>query len=463
MNDGPPVSAEIDQALYGSWRQTARVALLVCGLTILVWTFCQLLGWSIATTTSWLFETARGEPLFDGQLLIIAVLIAGGIARAVLTRWPSWDITTANSFNIALDNYHSTSKREAGPELRFKRPDFSLAFKKTIATFLAIGTGGAGGTTAPMVTIAEAIGAAWARITGVQSTSELRTYQLAAIAAAIATLFRSPFAAALFAVELVYGGRIVYQKIVFCLLAAILAYSLTEYALPLDPIYLPPPHERAYGFTDYAITTLVAALVSGPIAIGFGWFMTRAQIIAERRHPAIRAIVGTLLTALIAITLWELVGMDPQHVLGTGAASVEMLFAGDDPNMRLWWFLALIVLGRMLTVALTAGSGGSIGLFLPAAFFGGMSGAAAAELLNSWNVFGPLDPNLFMVVGIASALVAIVRIPLAAIALTMEIFGVTYGPAAVLACAITYVVSLRIQVYMSQPFAPVSEKAGARA
>jgi len=453
MSVNPSVEPEAapEHAADVSILETARVALSVASLAVLVWGVCQLLAGSIEAATGWLFETARSISLLDGQLLIIGVLVVGGTVRAILMRWPSWEDTSINSFNIALDNYESTSGPGSTPGPRFQRPDFRFAAKKTIATFLTIGTGGAGGITAPMVAIGEALGAGWARTMGVKSVSELRTCQLAAIAAVIATLFRTPFAGALFAIEIMYEDRIVYRKFAFCLLAAVVAYGLTEFLVPLDPVYIPPPNEGAYGIGDYAVTTLVAVLVSGPVALGFNWVMTRARIVVERQHPYMRAIVGTLLTGVIAVVLWEVLGVDPEHVLGVGKKTIRSLFAGDNSDLQLWWFLAVIVVARMITVALTAGSGGSIGLFLPAAFFGGVSGAAVAEMINAWGSLGTFDPVLFVVVGIASALVAVIRIPLTAIALTIEIFGTAYGPAAALACAITYLISLRFPNYRNRP------------
>ena len=67
-----------------------------------------------------------------------------------------------------------------------------LALRKWLITLLTIGTGGAGGLAAPMVAIGEAVGAGWARLVGTRSASALRTCQLAAIGAAVATLFGAP-------------------------------------------------------------------------------------------------------------------------------------------------------------------------------------------------------------------------------------------------------------------------------
>ena len=57
-------------------------------------------------------------------------------------------------------------------------------------------------------------------------------------------------------------------------------------------------------------------------------------------------------------------------------------------------------------------------------------------------------------VGIASALVAVIGVPLAAIALVIEVFGSAYGPPAILACGLTYVLTVRIRVYQTQRASP---------
>lgn len=52
-----------------------------------------------------------------------------------------------------------------------------------------------------------------------------------------------------------------------------------------------------------------------------------------------------------------------------------------------------------------------------------------------------------MVAGIASALVAVAEVPLAAIAFVMEVFGAHFGPPAIVACVLTYLVAKRLRLY----------------
>src|SRR5690606_34965882 len=110
--------------------------------------------------------------------------------------------------------------------------------------------------------------------------------------------------------------------------------------------------------------------------------------------------------------------------------------------------LVVVIVGKTLTTGLTLGGGGSAGLLVPSMYLGGASGALVAHLLNLAGL--GLDPALFAVVGVASSLVAVVGVPLAAIALVFEVFGKSFGPPAILACGITYLLTLKVKVYESQ-------------
>lgn len=66
-----------------------------------------------------------------------------------------------------------------------------------------------------------------------------------------------------------------------------------------------------------------------------------------------------------------------------------------------------------------------------------------------------VDPIFRVAVGaLGCGLVAVVGVPLAAIALVLEVFGPQFGPPAALACGVTYVLTLRIKVYGAQRRSP---------
>ena len=96
-------------------------------------------------------------------------------------------------------------------------------------------------------------------------------------------------------------------------------------------------------------------------------------------------------------------------------------------------------------------------MLIPSMYLGGVSGAFVAVMLNATGLMTDLDPGLFAVVGIASSLVAVIGVPLAAIALVLEVFGAPYGPPAILACGVTYLLTLKFTIYQTQRLSPDPE------
>ncbi|AKQ69087.1 Chloride channel protein [Myxococcus hansupus] len=357
----------------------------------------------------------------------------------------------SDGVNVALANYHITYEDPADdPRPRYSLPAIGLALRKAFATLLTLGTGASGGLEGPVVLVGESLGAGVARLTRARSEHTLRTCQLAGITAAVGTLLNAPFAAALFALEVVYGNRIVYRKLAYCLLAAVITYALNNRLYGFRPIFVAPPHAHTYTLGEYGLTALVAVAVSAPIALLFGLTMKHTRQVVEHVSPVLRGAMGALCTVLVAGGLFYGVGMDFRHVLGMGEHTITQLLANTPGPLTQWWFLLLIVGGKLLTTGFTVQSGGSAGMLIPSMVLGGVSGAATAQLLASVVGAGSADVTVFVVVGIASALVAVVGVPLAAIALVLEVFGSAYGPPAVLACCVTYVLTLRLSVYNEQ-------------
>jgi CIC family chloride channel protein len=209
---------------------------------------------------------------------------------------------------------------------------------------------------------------------------------------------------------------------------------------------------RAYTLAEYGTTALVAVAISAPLALGFGLLMKHTGALVQRLGGLQRGAAGGLATGLVALALYQTMSMHPHHVLGMGEHTLaELLRPGASFSIA---FLFLAVLGKMLTTGFTIRSGGSAGMLIPSMFLGGVSGALTAQILTRAGFAGELDTALFVVVGIASALVAVIGVPLASIALVLEVFGAPYGPPAILACGVTYVLTLRLRVYSNQRLSP---------
>ncbi len=453
------------RALHDSWDAIVRIVLLVAMISVVVWAACTGLRTGVHEALHLLFHYVD-ERSWKATGILLGVLATAGLVRGLLFRSPAWRAVSGDGMSTALDNYHVTYDHEGDdPQPRYDRPAFAVAGRKLVATLLTVGSGASGGLEAPVVMIAESISAGFARVLAVRSEHELRTYQLAGIAAAVSTLLGAPFTAALFATEVAYGDRIIYRKLAYALWAGVIAFWLNGWLRgSYVPLFVGPSHSADYSAAELGASALVAVTVSVPVAFGFGKAMrTIEQLFADRVRPGWHSVISSLAVGLLALALFHGADVAPSHVLGMGEETISELLAGDAA-LDAWWVLLLILLGKTLTTGLTMAGGGSAGLLVPSMVLGGVSGALVAHLVNltGWT---QLDPALFAVVGVGSSLVAVIGVPLAAIALVLEVFGKSFGPPAILACGVTYLLTLKFKIYDAQRSSPTpdADETGARA
>ncbi len=440
---------EESRALHDRWDDIARIVVITGLLSTVVWGACSLLRSAVHHASEMLFHGVEHSEGFMGPLALILALSGAAAVRALLKGTGRFDEAMGDGMDVVLDNYHITY-RMAGddPQPRYDRPTFGLALKKGVTTLLTLGSGGSGGLEAPVVLISESLASGISRILRVRSEFELRTYQIAGISAAVATLLGAPFTAALFAAEVAYGDRIIYRKLAYALFAGVVAYMLNNRIHGYQPLFHGPSHDPTYTLTEYLVATFVALAVSMPVALAFGMAQRWIRAFLGGLPSVSVAVVSMAGAGLVALILWLGFEISPVHVLGMGEETIAMLLS-NDPSLAVWWVLALIFIGKVLTTGLTMGGGGSAGLLVPSMYLGGVSGALTAELANRTG-WVDLDPALFAVVGIGSSLVAVIGVPLAAIALVLEVFGKSFGPPAILACGVTYLVTLKWKIYGNQ-------------
>ena len=453
---GAPHFSQLDdegRALSDRWRTLLGLGASVGALAVIVWGVSSSLRWAVHFASGALFHGVQAWPNASAFLLVLAMTGAAAL-WGWLGRQRGWEGAQGDGIELALANFNCTRLDEVDdPTLRYRREDFGLAAKKAFLTLLTLGSGAAGGLEGPVVLIAESLAAGWARVWGLRDERALRTLQVAGIAAAVGTLLAAPLTAAFFATELVSGERIIHRKLAYAIWAAVLAYGLNTAIQGYHPLFIAPDHAPVYSLLEYGSAVLVAVTVSMPIALAFAALVQRTRSVLATLPARTRAPAAALVQGVIAATLWRLLDIGPEHTLGMGEETISgILFRaqGQIGPMTLWWGLLLALLARALNTVLTIQSGGSAGMLVPTMVMGGVSGALTCDLLEP--LLGiPLDPSLFAVVGVASALVAVIGVPLSAMAFVLEVFGKQYGPPTLLAVGVTYLITLRLKTAAAAP------------
>jgi CIC family chloride channel protein len=386
----------------------------------------------------------------SAPILLVVVIIAGALLRGALLLLPSWKDSEGDGMGASLERFHATYENDQdGHQPRYDQPTFMAAIKRAVLTVLTVGTGGSGGIEAPVVPVGEAFGAGWSRVLKVVRPDDLRIYQMAGVAAAVATLLDAPFTAALFAAEVVYNARILYRTLMYSLISAVLAIVLNSNFAVTEPLFTGKAHGSFYSPLEYLEVALVALFISAPAGIGIMLLFKKLKSIIQPIPAFFRPTVGAIAVAAIGLGVWYGLGLDPRHVMGVSEETIAQVSSGEgSPPLKVWWVLVVLVIAKAVATGFTLMAGGSAGALVPSMYMGGLSGAAVYYFLVEMGLPVPHDPSLFVAAGLASALVAVVQVPLAAIAFVMEVFGASYGPPAIIACVLTYKMARRWRLYV---------------
>jgi H+/Cl- antiporter ClcA len=256
-----------------------------------------------------------------------------------------------------------------------------------------------------------------------------RVLLMAGISAGFASVFGTPLAGAVFALEVLASGRMRYQALLPCVIAAVLADQVGLWWGVQHTVYV-------MGSVPQITPWLLLAMVLAGVA--FGW-------------------VGrTFAVCTHALSTWmkQRVAYAPlRPMLGGAAVAGAVLIFGADRYMGLGIPVmqeaftqplpATDFLGKMAFTIASLGAGFKGGEVTPLFFIGATLGNALAPLLNA-----PFA--LLAAVGFVAVFAGAANVPLASTLMAMELFGVDVGVFAALACATSYMCSGQTGIYRSQ-------------
>ena len=280
---------------------------------------------------------------------------------------------------------------------------------KSLVSAVCIGTGGSVGREGPIVQIGSAVGSTVGQLFNV-SPNRMRTLVGCGAAAGIAATFNAPMAGSIFALEIILGEFEIasFSPII---ISAVSATAISRHYLGDMPAFILPEYilHNSLEFPLYALLGIFCALV----ALGFTLFLYRAEDAwnAVKFPEYLKAVVGGIMIGALGLVL-------PQ-VLGVGYGAIDLALM-----VKLsWWFMALLVLFKILATSITIGSGGSGGIFAPSLFMGAMAGGAFGAVVHHFFPSTAVSPGAYAVVGMGAVVAATTHGPLQAILIIFEMTG----------------------------------------
>lgn len=296
-----------------------------------------------------------------------------------------------------------------------------------IATILTHIVGGSAGREGAALQIGGSIGWNVGRLLR-QDEKDIRVATMCGMSAVFAALFGTPLTAAVFAMEVLTVGVFYYMAFIPCFIAALAAYGVsilfqlqpTRFAV-LQSFDLSP-----VGVVQVIALSILCALVS----IVFCVSMHKTEHLLQRKlsNPYFRILAGSfvlmLLTALFG-TAYN----------GAGETMIETAMGGTAEPWA--WVLKIVF------TAITIGCGFRGGEIIPSFFIGATFGCFMGGLLA-------IPPSFGAALGIVSVFCGAVNCPIAAIILSVELFGARELSYFAIAVGVSYMLSGYYGIYQSQ-------------
>ncbi|WP_343705733.1 voltage-gated chloride channel family protein [Flavobacterium sp.] len=329
-----------------------------------------------------------------------------------------WGESVAKGNNLLLEEYESPKK-----VIPFKMAP--LVLLGTLLTHLFGGSAGREGTAVQM---GGAIADQFTKFFNLDH-SERRILIILGISAGFASVFGTPLAGAIFALEVLYFSKINFKSILLSFLVAYAAYFTVEF-WEIKHTHYSIPTIPELSLNNIIFTLIVGAL-SGFAALLFSrsthfWGSLFSKNI---KYPPLRPVIGG---AVLAIAL---AGLGFTKFSGLGVPVIVDSFS----NPSQWYDFLL----KILFTGFTLGAGFKGGEVTPLFFVGATLGSALSTLI-------PMPIALLAGIGFVAVFSGATHTPIACTVMGMELFGIAPGIFIAIACTIAYFSSGSVGIYKSQ-------------
>lgn len=303
---------------------------------------------------------------------------------------------------------------------------------KLVATIVTLALGGSVGKEGPCAQIGGGFSSLMADLLRF-SDIDRKKLVICGISGGFAAVFGTPIAGALFGIEVLFVGNMLYEVLLPSFVAGIISYKVSS----------------AFGITYFRHTLSFAPVMSeqlllkvalAGIIFGFCSFLFVETINVGHKISASIKLSKPLKGLLGGAAIIILTMIFSKQYLGLGLDSIESALNG---NGSVEWYTFFV---KAIFTSITLNFGGSGGIVTPIFFSGATAGLALSGVLG-------VDPATLSAIGMVSVLAGTTNAPIAASVMAVEMFGAPVVPYAAIASVLSFVITGHRSVYPSQVLA----------
>lgn len=291
---------------------------------------------------------------------------------------------------------------------------------------LTVGFGGSVGLLGPAVKSGSAVSSNISRLFHIDAKT--RTLLVAcASAGAIASIFQSPIAAIIFAVE-IFTLDLTMMSMLPLLLASI-SGVLTSYFFLGNEVLFSFSLSEGFQLKDTPFYILLG-VGTGFASIYFTkMYFSILSLFKKLKSPKYKLLVGGITIGVMLYAIPPLYGegfgfinnlLDGDHLKALGTTPF------DNYTDNIWVVIALlfgITIFKAIAMTTTIGAGGAGGVFIPTMVMGSALGNVVAKVINNLGLGFSVSESNFTLIGMSGLIAGVIHAPLTAIFLIAEITG----------------------------------------
>lgn len=394
-------------------------------------------------------QAALFASIFKWVLLSAIIGVVVGLASALFLKALNWSADTAHKFpymylllpaafflTSLASRYLAPDSEGQGTEMVIEavhknsgRIRAEAVPVKLAATIITLAAGGSIGKEGPCAQIGAGAASIFADILKF-SDSDRKKLVICGISAGFAAVFGAPIAGAVFGIEVLFIGTILYDVLLPAFIAGIISYEISS---ALGITYF---HQQLSFVSEFSGIFFAEVLLAGVFFGLCSFLLIEMMVLGKNVSNALSKVWPPLKGVIGGVVLIFLTLVFSEKYLGLGLDSIEFCLQGEPAK----WYDFIV---KSIFTSVTMNFGGSGGILTPVFFVGSTAGALYAGIFN-------LSVSTFAAIGFVALLAGAANTPIAASIMAMELFGPQIAPYAAAACVISFLMTGHRSLFPSQ-------------